>query len=171
MVQPQRQQTKLGRQARLFGFLAVAAVTISLISVAAQLVSTAAPLWRGGPIGDTILRVAKQTVLSAPALFYVVGLWRARLVFRRIGRGEIFIRPNSLGLIAIGWSLLTGALWAIAVSGLAPVAPDQSVDQLLRSTEFGASDLALAALGLALIMIGRVMNTAATLKAENDGFV
>jgi hypothetical protein len=171
MVELQRQQTKLRQQAWLFGFVATAAVTISLISVTAQLLSTAAPLWRGGPPGDTILKVARQAVLTAPALFYVVGLSRARRVFGRIGRGEIFIRANSQGLIAIGWSLLLGALWAIAVAGLDPAAQDQSVDHVLRATAFGAADLALAALGLALIMIGRVMNAAVILKAESDGFV
>jgi len=171
MVEPVRQQPKFRRQVSLFGSFAAAAVIISLICVTAELVSAAAPLWKGGPIADTILKVAKQAVLSAPALFYVVGLSRARRVFGRIGRGEVFVRANSEGLTAIGWSLLMGALWAIAVAGLEPAAPDQSIDYILRAISYSAADLALAALGLALIMIGRVMNAAATLKAENDGFV
>jgi hypothetical protein len=153
-VEPVRQQPKFRRQAWLFGSLAAAAVITSLICVTAELVSVAAPLWKGGPIADTILKVAKQAVLSAPALFYVVGL-----------------RANSEGLTAIGWSLLMGALWAIAAAGLEPLAPDQSIDHILHAISYSAADLALAALGLALIMIGRVMNAAATLNAENDGFV
>jgi hypothetical protein len=171
MAEPVGQQPKFRRQARIFGSLAAAAVGISLICLTAELVSAAAPLWKGGPIADTILKVTKQAVLSAPALFYVVGLSRARRVFGRIARGEVFVRANSEGLTAIGWSLLMGALWAIAVAGLEAVPPDQSIDHILSAISYSAADLALAALGLALIMIGRVMNAAATLKAENDGFV
>jgi len=40
-----------------------------------------------------------------------------------------------------------------------------------RDIAEGAAQLALAALGLALIMIGRVMSAAVKLKAETDAFV
>jgi len=134
----------------------------------------AAPLWNGGVVTETLLKIATQAILSAPALIYVTGLERARRVFRRIGDGDIFTRDNSQSLVAVGATLLVGALWPIAVAGLAPL------DQLHHSTNinhelsdigFAAADIALAALGLTLIMIGRVTSAATDLKSENDRFV
>jgi hypothetical protein len=171
MPQPKSRPTTFGRQSHLFGLLAATAVTISLIAVMAQLVLVAAPLWKDGPIVDTIIGMGKQLFLSAPALFYVVGLGRARRVFRRIGRGELFEKANAEGLVSIGWFLLVGALWAIAAAGLEPVVAEQTISYVLHAIGAAAAELALAALGLAIIMIGKVMNAAASIKAENDEFV
>ena len=163
------QRSKLQRDARIFRVLAAVAVTVSLLSIGAQMVSVAAPVWKGGPVTETLLRVSQQLVLSAPAVFYVYGLIRARHIFRRMGKGELFVRANSDGLRAVGISLLVGAVWAMVVAGL-----DSHIeyhDHELHNIGFAAADIALAALGLALIMIGRVMNAAINLKADNDGFI
>ena len=120
---------------------------------------------------DTLINLGKQLLLSAPVLFYVVGLGRAHRIFRRIGRGELFEKANADGFVSIGWCLLSGALWAIAVAGLEPVAVEQIINHVLHDIGAAAAELALAALGLALIMIGRVMNAAVILKTENDEFV
>jgi hypothetical protein len=165
---PATEQPRLRRQARIFVFLAGAAGSLAVLSVFVQVVTVAAPLWKGGPIEATLVKTLSELLLSAPALFYVAGLIRARRVFRRIGAGEIFVQANSDGLTTVGATLLIGALWAMIVAGLEPTV---SLDPIVRDVAAGASQLALAALGLALLMIGRVMSAAVRLKTESDEFV
>ena len=160
-------QMKLKRQARVFNVWATLAVAVTLIGVGTQIVTAAAPLWKGGGVSETLLKVAVQAILSAPAVFYVSGLAGARHVFRRIGGGDLFSHENSRGMVTIGRFLLIGAVWAMAAQGLAPYNPEDE----LTPIGLGAADLALAALGMALMMIGRVMSAAIDLKAENDSFV
>jgi hypothetical protein len=131
----------------------------------------AAPLWRGGPIASTLLDTLKELALTAPALFFVAGLVRSRRVFGRIGQGDIFTRANSEGLIGVGAALLAGAVWAMAVAGLEPTIRANALGPVAHDIAEGATQLALAALGLALLMIGRVMREAVHLKTESDRFV
>ena len=158
---------KLKREARIFNIWAALAVAVTMIGVGTQIVTAAAPLWKGGGAPETLLKVAVQAILSAPAMFYVIALARARHVFRRIGGGDLFLQENSRGLAGMGRFLLIGAVWAMAAQGLAPYNPQDQLSPI----GLGAADLALAALGVALIMIGRVMSAAIELKAENDSFV
>ncbi|MGH9645746.1 MAG: DUF2975 domain-containing protein [Bryobacteraceae bacterium] len=158
---------KLKRQARLFGIWATLAAAVTLAGVGGQIVSAAAPLWKGGRVSETLLKIGAQAILSTPALFYLWGLMRARHVFRRLGGGDLFSLENSQGLVAIGRALLIGSVWAMAAQGLTPYNPQD----VLSPIGLGAGDLALAALGVALMMIGRVMSAAVDLKAENDSFV
>jgi hypothetical protein len=163
---------RLRRHARLFGIFAFFAAFLSLASVFTEVSSVAAPLWRGGALAhETWINTLKALVLDVPALFYVAGLIRSRRVFRRVGRGDIFTRENSDGLAHVGSALLGGALWAMAAAGLEPVVQSQQLGQTIHDIAAGASQAALAAVGLALLMIGRVMREATRLKAESDGFV
>jgi hypothetical protein len=167
----QNPDPRLLRQGRLFGVLAAWAAALSVISVATQVLSVAAPLWRGGPIEGTLLDTLKELVLTAPALFYVAGLVRSRRVFGRIARGDTFVRANSEGLVGVGAALLAGAVWAMLAAGLEPTIHSGALGPIAHDIAEGATQLALAALGLALLMIGRVMRAAVLLKAETDAFV
>lgn len=118
---------KLKREARIFGVLARFAVAVTLMGVGAQIVSAAAPLWKGGRVAETLFKVAEQAILSVPALFYINSLTRARRVFRRIGGGNLFSLENNQGLAAMGRSLLIGALWAMAAKGLVPYNPQDEL--------------------------------------------
>ncbi len=131
----------------------------------------AAPLWHGGPIEATLVTVLKELILTAPALFYVAGLIRSRRVFARIGEGDVFTRANTEGLVGVGAALLAGAVWAMLAAGLEPTMPADALSPLAHDIAEGAVQLALAALGLAVLMIGRVMREAVRLKTETDGFV
>ncbi len=164
-------QARLKRQSRIFAVLAAVAVGVSLICVGSQIVVAAAPLWKGGDVNRALVNISLQVVLAAPALFYVAGLRRARQVFRRVGAGELLTLQNSRGLTAVGMCLLAGGLWSSLISdGLAPPSSDQ-LAVWLDQTSLVARDIALAALGLGLVMIGRVWAGAALIKAENDGFL
>jgi hypothetical protein len=162
---------RLRRRTHLFGILVAWAASLSVLSVVVQVMSVAAPLWRGGPITATLLNTLKELILTAPALFYVAGLIRSRRVFRRIGQGDLFTRANSEGLIGVGAALLAGSVWAMLVAGLEPSIHADVLGPIAHDIAQAATQLALAALGLALFMIGRVMREAVRLKADADGFV
>lgn len=171
MNQPASKQATLRRQSRVFRGLASLAVAITLAAVVSQIVIAAAPLWKGGPIQEALIDTGRQIVLSVPALLYVAALYYARRVFLRIAGGEIFVRTNGQGLLAMGRCLLIGGLWAMAAEGLMPYAADQPLALTMSEVARSSSDVVLAALGLALVLIGRLMTTAAALKAQNDEFV
>lgn len=164
-------ERRLRRQTRIFGALAAWAASLSVLSAFTQVVSVAAPLWQGGPVRQTLLHTLAELALVGPVFCYVTGIVRSRRVFRRIGSGDIFIHANSDGLVGVGGWLLAGALWAMTAAGLEPTIPAGPLSPVAHDIAAGAAQLALAALGLALIMIGRVMRAAVRLKAETDGFV
>jgi len=165
------EQARLKREARIFRAVANMAIGLTLFSVGAGIVAAASPLWKGGDASRALRDAGLQVVLAAPALFYVAGLWRALQVFRRIGSGEMLTPQNSKGLSGVGWLLAAGAVWSLTISeGLQPAQTGQ-LALYLSEAAVGARDLTLAALGLALVMIGRVWSAAARLKAENDSFV
>jgi hypothetical protein len=171
MNQPETPQSRLRRQCRTFGAVAAFVVAISLLGVMGQIAFVAAPLWKGGSVNEAFINTGKQIVLSVPALLYVASLYFAGRVFRRIGAGEVFARTNGDGLLAMGRCLLIGGVWAMAAEGLVPSAADQPLAQTMREVGRASSDPFLAVLGLALILIGRVVTQAARLKAQNDEFV
>jgi Protein of unknown function (DUF2975) len=162
---------RLRRQARFFGILARWAAGLAVLAVVTQVLGVAAPLWHGGPVAETLENTLKELALTAPALFYAAGLVRSRRVFGRIGRGEIFVPENCDGLVAVGGSLLLGALWAMIVAGLEPAMHSGLLGPLAHDIAEAAIQLALAALGLALLMLGRIMRSAVRLKTEADAFV
>jgi hypothetical protein len=164
-------QATLRRQSRIFRGLSSIAVVITLAAVVSQVAITAAPLWKGGPVEQALLNTAREIALSVPALLYVAALYFARRVFIRIAAGEIFVKANGEGLRAMGRCLLIGGLWAILAEGLVPYSPDQPLALTMSEVARQSSDVVLAALGLALTLIGRLMTDAATLKSQIDEFV
>ena len=171
MTQPVSTQATLKRQSRRFRGLSSLAVAVTLLAVFAQLIMAAAPLWKGGPVQQAMLDTGRQFLLSVPALLYVAALYYARRVFLRVAGGEFFARHNAEGLRAMGRCLLIGGFWALAAQGLVPYSDSQPLALTMSEVARSSSDVVLAALGMALMMIGRLMTTAAALKAENDSFV
>jgi hypothetical protein len=171
MNQPTSKQASLRRQSRMFRILSSIAVFITLAAVLSQVAMSAAPIWKGGPVEQALLNTAREIVLSVPALLYVAALYFARRVFMRIAAGEIFVRTNGEGLRAMGRCLLIGGLWAILAEGLVPYSPDQPLALTMSEVARNSSDVVLAALGLALMLIGKLMTDAAALKSQIDEFV
>ena len=160
---------KFRRRARAFQWLAAGAAALAMVCVLSQVLAAVAPLWRGGDAASALKNGAVQAILGAPVLFYVWGLRRARRLFRRIAAGEVFTDDNSRAFAAVGWSLVAGAAWGMIAAGLAPGPADPLALQLSQ-IGVGARDLALSALGLALVLIGQVMAQATELKTDNDSF-
>jgi Protein of unknown function (DUF2975) len=171
VAQSSSKQATLRRQSRIFRALSSIAVAITLAAVVSQVAISAAPLWKGGPVEQALLNTAREIVLSVPALLYVAALYFARRVFIRIAAGEIFVKANGEGLRALGRCLLVGGLWAILAAGLVPYLPDQPLALTMSEVARQSSDVVLAALGLALTLIGKLMTDAATLKSQIDEFV
>ncbi len=171
MNEPTSKQVTLRRQSRMFRGLSSIAVAVTLAAVVSQVVLSAAPLWKGGAVEQALLNTARELVLSVPALLYVAALYFARRVFMRIAAGEVFVRTNGEGLRAMGRCLLIGGLWAIVAEGLVPYSPDQPLALTMSAIARNSSDMVLAALGLALTLIGKLMIDAATLKSQIDEFV
>ncbi len=164
-------EARLKRQALGFRIMATAAVGLTLVCFGAEIVAEAAPLWKGGDAGKALINVGLQVVVSAPALFYVAGLRRARQVFGRVGGGETLTPEISKGFRHVGLCILVGAMWSLLISeGLEPARSSQLAVWLAQAAT-GTRDLTLAALGLGLLMIGRVWTSAVQIKAENDSFL
>ena len=171
MTNPATKQNTLQRQSRRFRGLSSIAVAVTLLAVVAQIAIAAAPLWKGGPVQQALLDTGRQFLLSVPALLYVAALYYARRVFLQVAGGDLFAPSNGKGLRSMGRCLLIGGVCAMVVQGLVPYSPTQPLVLTMSEVARSSSDVVLAALGLALIMIGRLMTTAAALKAENDRFV
>jgi hypothetical protein len=171
LVHTSPKQDPLHRQSRRFRGLSSMAVAVTLLAVVAQIAIAAAPLWKGGPVPQALLDTGRQFLLSLPALLYVAALYYARRVFLRVADGEMFAPSNGEGLRAMGRCLLIGGVCAMIVQGLVPYSSSQPLALTMSEVARSSSDVVLAALGLALIMIGRLMIMAAALKAENDRFV
>lgn len=165
------EQARLKRQARWFRIMSTFAIGLALVCAGTQVVVAAAPLWKGGDARQALFDVSLQLVLAVPSLFYVVGLHRARQVFNRIGGGELLTLQNAKGLTGVGMCVLAGGLWSSLVSdGQAP--PSHGPMAVwLDPTSLVARDLTLAALGLGIVMIGRLLAAAARLKTESDSFL
>jgi hypothetical protein len=151
--------------------LSTVAIVMTLLGVVGQIAVAAGPLWKGGRLDEALVNTGRQIVLCVPAVLYVTALYYARRVFLRIAAGEILVRSNGQGLLAMGRCLLIGGLWAMIAEGLVPYSANQPLALTMSETARSSSDVILAALGLALALIGRLMTTAAAVKAENDGFV
>jgi hypothetical protein len=81
------------------------------------------------------------------------------------------VRSNGEGLRAMGRCLLIGGLWAILAEGLVPYSANQPLALTMSEVARNSSDMVLAALGLALMLIGKLMTDAATMKSQLDEFV
>ncbi len=161
---------RIRRGARRTRRLAYAAAILAIICVVSELLLALSPLWRGGDRAAALSAVLTQLLIVGPALFLVWGLQRARRLFRRIEAGETFTEDNSRDFARIGWAVIGGAIWSLTIGGLASP-PTSVLAQQLAGIGAGARDLALLALGLALVVIGQLLAEARRMKAENDSFL
>ena len=162
--------TRIQRRARWTRRIAYAAAVFAMLCVGSELLTALAPIWRGGDVSQVRFNVLVQVMIAGPAVFFVLGLLRARRLFRRIEAGESFSDDNSRDFVRIGWWVIGGAVWSLTIGEAAPAQTTALARQLAGIGE-GARDLALLALGLALLVIGQLMAQAARLKTDNDSFL
>ena len=162
--------TRLQRGARRFRRVAYLAASLAIVCVVAQLLFALSPLWRGGDRTTALWNGLGQADLSVPVLCFVWGLLRAQRLFQRVEAGEVFGPENSRDFARIGWAVAGGAIWSLTLGGMAPL-PTGSLAVQLAGIGLGARDLALLALGMALIAIGQVVAEGRRLKVDNDSFL
>ena len=112
-------------------------------------------------------------ILAVPTLIIALALVRLSTAFRDYARGDVFTRVNAVRLRGFGTALLIAAL-------LQPVVHTVSVlvltfgfppGQRLFQLHIGTGDLAVAALGGGVAVVGWVMGEAARLAADVEQIV
>ncbi len=167
-VQPSA--TRLQRSARRFRRFAYLAALLAILCVASGLLLALSPLWRGGDKVAALWNGLGQLALAVPVLCFVGALVRARQLFLRIEAGEVFGPDNSRDFRRVGWWVIGGAVWSLTISGMVPPQTGPVAEQL-AGVGLAARDLALLALGIALVVIGQVAAEAWRLKVDNDSFL
>ena len=160
---------RIQRSARRFRRFAYFAAALAMLCVVSEALLALSPLWHGGDASAALSNGFGQAVLAVPVLCFVWGLARARRLFLRIEVGDAFGPENSRDFARIGWAVVGGAAWSLTISGL--VTPQTgAVAEQLAGIGVAARDLALLALGFALVAIAQVVAEARRLKVDNDSF-
>ena len=123
----------------------------------------------GYALGPVLLRAA---VIWSPTAFYLYALWAVRSAFRDFAGGGIFGPAIASGCTKAGFALAAGAtLSAVGVSnllrilhagGLVDAPPTMFKGVLVFDTAY----LAVGVVGLALVLLGRLLARAAELQSE-----
>ena len=112
-------------------------------------------------------------ILAVPTLIIALALVRLSTAFRDYARGDVFTRMNAVRLRGFGTALLIAALLQPVVHTLSVLVltlgfpPGQRLFQL----QIGTGDLAVAALGGGVAVVGWVMGEAARLAADVEQIV
>ena len=161
---------RLQRSSRRFRRFAYLAAALAILCVGSELLLALAPIWHGGDAAAALWNGLGQLDLAVPVFCFVWALMRARRLFLRIEAGEVFGEANSGDFAWIGWAVVAGAAWSLTFGGL--VRPQtEAVAEQLAGLGVAARDLALLALGSALVAIAQVVTQARRLKVDNDSFL
>lgn len=158
------------RSAKRFRIFSYFAAALAMLCVASELLLALSPIWHGGDATAALRAGLGQADLAVPVLCFVAAIWRARQLFLRIEGGEVFGPEDSRDFIWIGRAVTAGAVWSLTLGEMAQ-APAGKLGEQLAGLGVGARDLALLALGLALVAIGQLAAAARRLKVDNDSFL
>lgn len=132
------------------------------------LVATAALILATFLIGP--FRAAEDGLLLAnllhwlPTLFYLYALWAIHRAFRHFAQGGVFGPAIAAGCTHAGIALAAGgALSAVGIPNLRRLLSDSPGGSFLH---FDTAYLAVGVVGLALVLLGRLLSHAAELQAE-----
>ena len=143
---------------RLTLFLLVAT---ALVTVAPVLIGFALAPARGLPPA-----LAFTAVLWMPVPFYLYALWAIRGAFRGFATGGTFGPAIAAGCTRAGFALaIGGTLSAVGVPNVMRVLHGQG-----SVLVFDVAYLAVGVVGLAMILLGRLLSRAAAIEDELGGF-
>jgi hypothetical protein len=114
----------------------------------------------------------RALVLWSPAVFYLYSLWAIRSGFRSFALGGVFGPAIATGCTRAGIALAIGAtLSAVGLPNLMRVLQDMGILEGLGSSFagvliFDTAYLAVGVVGLALILLGRLLARAAEIQAD-----
>ena len=171
-IAPLERAQKLARFASGLALVALIAILVLTIvrDIALPMLLNLREMAQPGSAGAvTVVRVVlTQFVETAPNLILVWSLEQLRLVLNEYAVGRFFTSRAAISVRKTG----EGVLWAVGVQAvLAPTLLFYlgAEDELgMRFTTFS---LALAAIGLFVMLMGRVLEAAAAIKADSDQIV
>lgn len=118
------------------------------------------------PIDWDQVRVA--LILIVPQACYLYGVWSLRPAFNEIAEGRMFGAAQARALTTLGWSLIAGGAFSVLL-----------LHYLMRLTgvvrtgflNFDLSDIVLAVVGGALVLLSHLMAKAHAMKTELDDII
>lgn len=152
--------------ARLGKIVGVLALVLWVLLVLERLGAPAAEIARRGVHADTVRGLVGPLIAIAPDAAYLVTLHSIRAALASFARGEFFAPTVTRLLARIGALLAIGAFAATFVVPLAERALGSSPGYWIA---FDVSGLVLGTIGLALILIARVLQRASAIEAELAG--
>lgn len=185
---PETARLRIRRLARISQIvLTVAIAALALIVALALLVAAFAPEERallfadlfetqdGAPRLDGAAAAAIVAISVAPSALVFYALAQARRLMGGYRRGDIFTATASGRLRRMGWAIFAMAPAAIVTQALAGLAFQAAALDSPAATALTLSiddgNVAAIALGLFLVVLGRVLGEAQRLAAENEAFV
>ena len=156
------------RRSRQFA-TATALLALLIIGVFAFTMVTALT----APARDRQALVVLYGVYWFPSLFYLWALVAIRRTFLDIGRGSLFAMAVAKGLRQVGWALLIGGavnslIIRVVQSAYLPGGFSTGETHAFRGVEFDPAYIMLILIGLALLLLARLVHAAAEERARAD---
>ena len=112
--------------------------------------------------------VRVSLILLVPQACYLYGVWSLRPAFSEIAEGRMFGEAQARALTTLGWSLIAGGAFSVLL-----------LHYLLRLSgivqagflNFDLSDIVLAVVGGALVLLSHLMAKAQAMKSELDDII
>lgn len=113
-------------------------------------------------------QVIVALIMLAPQLCYLYGVWSLRPAFGEVAQGRMFGEAQTKALTTLGWSLIIGSMFSIFLL--------TNLLRLVQFTEggflnFDVSDIVLAVVGGALVLLSHLMAKAHAMKSELDDII
>lgn len=113
-------------------------------------------------------QVRVSLILLVPHACYLYGVWSLRPAFNEIAEGRMFGAAQTRALTTLGWSLIAGGAFSVLL-----------LYYLLRLfgvvhagyLNFDLSDIVLAVVGGALVLLSHLMAKAHAMKSELDDII
>ena len=171
-VVPMERARRLARFASGAALAALIAIVVIICvrDIAAPLLTNLRSMMQPGTAGESaVVRVVLSQFTSVlPSLLLIWALTQVRAVLGEYGAGRMFTPRTAAGVRKVGEALV---LAVVARTAIVPVlhfylgaAPELG----MRLSTF---DLALAAIGVFVMLMGRVLEAAAAIKADSDQIV
>jgi len=112
--------------------------------------------------------VQTAVIFLIPQLCYLYGVWSLRPAFGEIAQGRMFGTAQTKALATLGWSLIAGGVFSVFFL--------TNLLRLIQVVEggylnFDLSDIVLAVVGGALVLLSRLLAKAHAMKTELDDII
>jgi hypothetical protein len=113
-------------------------------------------------------QVIVALIMLAPQACYLYGVWSLRPAFAEVAQGRMFGEAQTKALATLGWALIIGGVFSVFLL--------TNLLRLVQFTEggylnFDLSDIVLAVVGGALVLLSNLMAKAHAMKSELDDII